>query len=58
MPGGRPVYQQIAAQFRAEIEARRLGAGDRLPTIRDLARELGVNRDTVALAYEALAPPG
>jgi DNA-binding transcriptional MocR family regulator len=53
-----PVYQQIAAWFRAEIEAGRMGAGDRLPTIRALARALGVNRDTVALAYDALAREG
>ncbi len=53
--GGQPVYQQIAAHFRAEIEAGRLGAGDRLPTIRELARTLGVNRDTVALAYDELS---
>jgi len=53
-----PVYQQIAAWFRAEIEAGRLGSGDRLPTIRALASRLGVNRDTVALAYDALAREG
>jgi GntR family transcriptional regulator/MocR family aminotransferase len=53
-----PVYQQIAAWFRGEIEAGRLGAGDRLPTIRALAASLGVNRDTVSLAYEALAREG
>jgi len=53
-----PVYQQIAAWFRAEIADGRLGAGDRLPTIRELARALAVNRDTVALAYDALAREG
>mgnify|MGYP000657528744 CR=1 FL=1 len=53
-----PVYQQIAAWVRAEIEAGRLGPGDRLPAIRALARSLAVNRDTVALAYEALARDG
>jgi DNA-binding transcriptional MocR family regulator len=56
--GGQPVYQQIAAQVRAEIEAGRLAAGDRLPTIRGLARTLGVNRDTVGLAYDELARSG
>src|SRR5512147_275371 len=56
--GGNPVYQQIAAHFRAEIEAGRLGAGDRLPTIRELARTTGVNRDTVALAYDELTRAG
>jgi DNA-binding transcriptional MocR family regulator len=54
----RPVYRQIADQIRTEVEAARLAAGERLPPIRDLARELGVNRDTVALAYEALASAG
>ena len=55
---GQPVYQQIAAQLRAEIQAGRLGPGDRLPTLRDLARTLRVNRDTVALAYEELTREG
>ncbi len=54
----RPVYQQIADQIRAQIEATRLEAGEKLPPIRHLARDLGVNRDTVALAYEALAEAG
>jgi DNA-binding transcriptional MocR family regulator len=55
---GGPVYRQIAAQIRAEIAADRLGAGERLPPIRELARRLGVNRDTVALAYEELSRAG
>jgi GntR family transcriptional regulator/MocR family aminotransferase len=55
---GQPVYRQLAAHFRAEIEAGRLGPGDRLPTIRELARSAGVNRDTVALAYDALTKEG
>jgi len=55
---GLPVYRQIAAAIRAEITQGRLEAGDRLPAIRELARALGVNRDTVALAYEGLAGEG
>jgi DNA-binding transcriptional MocR family regulator len=55
---GRPVYRQIAEHIRREIEGGRLGGGSRLPPIRDLARTLKVNRDTVALAYEALAAAG
>jgi GntR family transcriptional regulator/MocR family aminotransferase len=53
-----PVYRQIAEQIRAQIATERLAAGSRLPPIRELARELGVNRDTVALAYEELARAG
>ncbi len=57
-PDGRPVYQQIADAVRAAIARQRLGDGERLPTIRQLARQLGVHRDTVATAYEALAAEG
>ena len=36
----------------------RLKAGDRLPPTRSLARRLGVNRNTVVAAYDALATEG
>lgn len=55
---GRPVYRQIADHLLGEIAAGHFAAGARLPAIRDLARSLDVNRDTVALAYEALANAG
>src|SRR5512138_143858 len=55
---GRPVYQQIAAAVRAAIARDGLRSGARLPAIRDLATQLGVHRDTVATAYEALATDG
>jgi GntR family transcriptional regulator/MocR family aminotransferase len=53
-----PVYRQIAEQIRAAVDAGRLEGGGRLPTIRALAADLGVHRDTVSLAYEALAAEG
>jgi GntR family transcriptional regulator/MocR family aminotransferase len=56
--GSGPVYRQIADHIRGEIEAGRLEPGARLPTIRELARRLGVNRDTVSLAYDELAAEG
>ncbi len=55
---GLPVYQQIASQFRLQIESGEVAAGTRLPAIRSLAHDLGVNRDTVSLAYESLASRG
>jgi DNA-binding transcriptional MocR family regulator len=54
----RPVYRQIAEQIRGEIESAQLEVGARLPPIRDLAKSLGVNRDTVAQAYETLVEAG
>lgn len=53
-----PAYQQIARQLRHAIESGDRAPGDRLPAIRTLAGELGVHRDTVALAYESLGEEG
>ncbi len=53
-----PVYRQIALQIRAQVERGDLSEGDRLPPIRALAAELGVNRETVSSAYEELAAQG
>ena len=55
---GEPVYRQIAAQIRLQVADGRLVPGERLPPIRALARQLGVNRDTVGTAYETLAGEG
>lgn len=56
--GAEPVYRQIAAQIRAQVERGELSEGDRLPPIRKLAAKLGVNRETVSSAYEELAAQG
>jgi len=55
---GQPVYRQIAEAVRDALGSGQLAAGEKLPPIRELARRLGVNRDTVALAYEELAGQG
>lgn len=54
----RAVYLQIADQIRDAVARGRLAAGARLPAIRVLAATLGVNRDTVSLAYELLVRDG
>jgi GntR family transcriptional regulator/MocR family aminotransferase len=58
LDGGAPVYLQIAAAIRGQVESGVLASGERLPTIRALAERLDLNRDTVAAAYEALAAEG
>lgn len=50
--------RQIYAGIRAAIVAGRLRAGERLPPTRDLARQLGVARLTVATAYDWLRAEG
>ncbi len=49
-----PVYEQIRAQMVRMVAAGTLPPGTRLPTIRQLATDLGVAKGTVAKAYEAL----
>lgn len=49
-----PPYEQIRLQVLAHVSAGRLRTGDRLPTIRALATDLGVAAGTVARAYREL----
>lgn len=53
-----PVYRQIADGIRAAVASGRLPSGKRLPPTRDLARQLGVNRNTVVAAYDLLVEEG
>lgn len=53
-----PAYLQIVEQVRAALEAGQLQAGDKLPTVRQLATELEVNFNTVARAYRLLDKKG
>lgn len=50
--------EQIAAHFRGLILAGRLGAGDRLPTVRQTARDFGVALGTAARAFRVLETEG
>jgi GntR family transcriptional regulator len=53
-----PVYLQIVDQIKHLIAAGRLRPGEQLPTIRQLAVDLGVARNTVAHAYKELNREG
>jgi GntR family transcriptional regulator/MocR family aminotransferase len=53
-----PLYAQIAAEVREMISRGTLKLGDRLPANRELARTLGVNRNTIATAYDELTADG
>ncbi|MFF9041454.1 GntR family transcriptional regulator [Streptomyces sp. NPDC014892] len=49
-----PPYEQIRAQLAALIVTGRLAEGERLPTVRQLATDLGLSPGTVARAYREL----
>jgi GntR family transcriptional regulator/MocR family aminotransferase len=53
-----PVYRQLAQHLRGFIEAGRLVGGEKLPASRELARALGLGRNTVIQAYLALCEQG
>jgi DNA-binding transcriptional regulator YhcF (GntR family) len=53
-----PPYRQIAEQIRASIERGELQSQLPLPTVRQLAQDLGVAPNTVARAYAELQNDG
>ncbi|MBM3844962.1 MAG: GntR family transcriptional regulator [Verrucomicrobia bacterium] len=55
---GKPVYLQVVDQIRYAAASGRLRSGEALPSIRPLAEELRVNRNTIAKAYAELESQG
>src|SRR3981081_4505488 len=53
-----PIYAQLERGLRAAIATGRLGPGEQLPTVRQLAVELCVNANTVARVYAELERAG
>jgi GntR family transcriptional regulator/MocR family aminotransferase len=54
----RPLYRQIYEAYRDAIAERRLRAGERLPSTRGLAVELGISRLPILEAFEQLLAEG
>ncbi len=55
---GLPVYLQVVDQVKAAAASGALRAGEPLPSIRPLAEQLRINRNTVAKAYAELEGQG
>jgi len=53
-----PPYEQIRSQIEAMVATGTLAPGDRLPSIRQLAHDLGLAGGTVARAYTELEQGG
>jgi DNA-binding transcriptional regulator YhcF (GntR family) len=53
-----PLSEQLRSALASRIASGRLAPGERMPTVRDLARELDVAPNTVAKAYRDLASAG
>ena len=55
---GTPVYLQLVDQIKAAAAAGTARSGEALPSIRPLAEELRLNRNTIAKAYAELENQG
>ena len=54
----RPIYTQIVDGFRAQISAGILSAGEKLPSVRELAVQLSINPNTIQRSYRQLEAEG
>lgn len=55
---GTPVYRQLMEQIKASVASGLLKEGDPLPSIRPLAEQISVNRNTIIKAYMFLESEG
>src|SRR5262245_19353338 len=53
-----PIYRQLVAQIREAVARGRLKPDERLPSVRDLSRQLVINPNTVARVYTELERDG
>ena len=53
-----PLYHQLDRSIRFAIATGKLGIGDQLPTVRQLAVDLRINANTVAKVYTELGRSG
>lgn len=58
LTGGTSPAEQVRDQIHGLIATGRLAAGERLPSVRQLAHDLGVAPGTIAKAYQALETDG
>ena len=56
--GKQPIYEQICGHIAELIANGALSPGERLPTVRETARMLGINPNTVQKAYMILEQRG
>ena len=58
LEGDRPIYQQLVDQIMMQIVSGQRKAGDKVPAVRELAADAGVNPNTVQRALAELEGTG
>ncbi len=56
--GGVPIYEQVVRQIKFAVAGRVLKPGELVPSVREVARQLAINPNTVARAYRQLQADG
>jgi len=56
--GGVPIYEQVVRQIKFAVAGRVVKPGELVPSVREVARQLAVNPNTVARAYRQLQADG
>lgn len=54
----KPIYEQICDKIKESIALGELQDGDRLPAVRTLAKEIGINHNTIQKAFAQLEREG
>jgi len=54
----KPIYEQVVDNFKALVISGNLKESDKVPSVRDMAKNLGVNPNTVQKAYRELETQG
>ena len=58
LSNGLAIYQQVVRQVKFAVASELLRPGELVPSVRELARELAINPNTVARAYRELQAGG
>lgn len=58
LEGGAPIYEQLVERITALIAGGTLAENEKLPAVREVAKSLGINPNTVQKAYSILEQRG
>ncbi len=56
--GGLPIYEQVVRQIKFAVAGQVVKPGELVPSVREVARQLAINPNTVARAYRQLQADG
>ena len=56
--GTAPLYLRLIKQIKQQIHSGKIAAGEKMPSLRRLAKDLGVSRTTAEAAYNQLVAEG